>query len=136
MPNGIRAAIARGRRAEREDALSSRAQAFVLFVRIAEREGFKEAERIFSRIVRISRERLSPKASKPPRQRKRKGSRLFSTQLLGLWTAWKSQNPDPAAGPEEFARWWFKEWPHREYKKIIEARSLARRLTRELAKQA
>jgi hypothetical protein len=132
---GIRATIARGRRAAREDALSSSARAFLLFVQIAEREGFEEAQQIFRRIARVMRENRDPIAvADAQATAKRKGARaLFDVRLSSLWRVWKSQNP---RGTElQFARWWFKEWPHQEFKNTIADGSLAKRLKRVLAKK-
>jgi hypothetical protein len=131
-----RAALARGRRAEREDALSWEARAFLLFARIAEEKGYEEAERIFHRIWRVSRERLNPKR-RPPRSKAkgvRRKSKLVSVQLIELWKIWKSQNSNGTE--EEFGRW-FNEWPGRSCLgiRLVNSRSTARRL-KELARRA
>jgi len=127
----IRALIARGRRTEREDALSSEARAFLLFCQIAEREGLEKAQQIYRRIAAVTSETINPK--RPPRNR-RKGSsnlrNLFNVQVLTLWKVWKSQNP--AGNEEQFERW-FKEWPGRSNIKggpMRQERSLARWLKR------
>jgi hypothetical protein len=115
--------------------LGNAARAFLLFIQIAERDGYEEAERVFARIVRISRERLRPKRSRRVREYKRRpaDSRLFEAQLVGMWTVWKSQYPGETK--KEFARWWATEWPHKHYKKIATG-ALLRRLNRALAKKA
>src|SRR5262249_45576689 len=106
---GIHAAIARGRQAERKDALSSEARAFLLFCQIAERDGLEEAQQIYARIVRVTRDRINRK--RPPRK-KGKGVRslnnLFNVRMQSIWMVWKSQNPQGTE--EEFGRW-FEESP-------------------------
>jgi hypothetical protein len=132
-----RAALARGRRAEREDALSWEARAFLLFARIAEEKGYEEAERIFHRIWRVSRERLNPN-NRPPRSKAkgvRKKSDQVSLYLVGLWQGWKLQNPD--GNEEDFGRW-LNEWPDRQVLgiRLVNPRSTARRLKAVLARRA
>jgi hypothetical protein len=107
VPNGIRAAIARGRHAEREEALSSAARALLLFIQISERDGLKEAQRIFARIVRLTRHGPRPRRKGTVSRNKRK---LHRVMLVSFWGLWKAQHP--RGTKEQFARW-FKDWPHK-----------------------